>query len=218
MFWHSDSRIFGGVVWSDCDPWMDRQNINSKEALPYGFRWWPCIYSLAPGGLVYMKCQDFAFTGGRPRPCDFSRLVPFVQLAGPVPPSSLPEEVSDDDAPPEPELGSQSTWRQMWRRNPNRSNTSGLSIDGGSYTAGTQSGWHSDTDESIHASTSSSLACSTAATPGSVLSCGPSSSSSGFSWCMPSASSASSWVPPTSSSASEWACPTGLSDYEVGEF
>ena len=101
-FWHPNSRVFGGVVWSNCQPLVDQQPIGEG---PAGFYiWWPCIYSITVEGWVFVKCQDFCFTRGRPRLCHLSRLRPYIQLAGPpvvymMPLLAVPEdeEVSSDD-------------------------------------------------------------------------------------------------------------------------
>ena len=190
-FWDPQSKIFGGVVWSNCNPQTDMQSITSKEAPADGFQWWPCIFSIAPDGLVYMKCQDFAFTGGRPRPCDISRLVPYIQLAAPVRLSPVPEELS---------ILNSNFILQM-----NPSEFSGVYPDGATDTASTVSG----TDESID--TSSRTSWSTVATTNSVLSIRSSSTSSSFSWQMlPSLLS-------TSASSSSWAHLTSPTDSEVNE-
>ena len=216
-FWHQNSRIFGGVVWSNCGPWMDRQHINSEFALaapPYSFQWWPCIYSIAPDGLVYVKCQDFVFTKGRPRLCDTSRLVPFMQLAGPIPLTPLPEEVSEDDvsssdedeedpdSEPQTELVISPVLNLSLISQMRPSKPSGFGPD----------------DDSDTASTRSTIASSS----GTSMTSWSSSTSSSSALTVTSSSAAASWVDPTISSASSWADPTSsevdLSDYEVFEF
>ena len=42
-------------------------------------------------GRVLVKCQDFAFTGGRPWPTHVSRIKRFEQLAGSFPLAPVPE-------------------------------------------------------------------------------------------------------------------------------
>ena len=197
-FWDSSSRIFGGIVWSDCNPWADKQHINSKMINSYGFQWWPCIFSITIDGQVYMKCQDFAFTRGRPRPCHISRLIIHVEFTWTVHPIPVQEEIPDDEDDPEHEDELESIYdiyEQDWTSIPP------LGSDCGSGTP--------DIDGSTDAGPSSNGSSFTATTPSSVLS---SSSCSLFSFCMPQ-SSLQSWP-----SASSRASSDGESQYEIIEF
>ena len=197
-FWDPSSRIFGGIVWSDCNPWADKQHINSKMINYYGFQWWPCIFSITMYGQVYMKCQDFAFTRGRPRLCDISRLIAYTQFTGPVHPNPVQEEIPDDEDELESDLADiYDIYEQDWTR------ISPLGSDCGSGTP--------DMDGSTDAGPSSSGSSSTATTPSSLLS----SSCSLFSFCMPQ-SSLQSW--PSASSRADRDISDGDSQYEIIEF
>ena len=96
-FFDVDSRIFGGLVWSDCNPNEETLAIDVPQSIITCSEWWPCIYSITAYGRVYVKCQDFAFTKGRPRLCHISRLVPFMQLAGVVKLTPVPEECEAEE-------------------------------------------------------------------------------------------------------------------------
>ena len=76
-----NGRIYAGVIWSDCNPNTDTIVINFETTC--SFQWWPALISICLSGETYAKCQDFVFTGGRPRAIDKSRCHFFHQMHGP---------------------------------------------------------------------------------------------------------------------------------------
>ena len=66
-----NGRIYAGVIWSDCNPNTDTIVINFETTC--SFQWWLALISICLSGETYAKCQDFVFTGGRPRAIDKSR-------------------------------------------------------------------------------------------------------------------------------------------------
>lgn len=93
-------RIYAGVIWSNCNPHTDTLVINIQTTAC--FIWWPALISISSCSEIYAKCQDFAFTRGRPRAIDISRCHRFHQVHGPVMLTPVPEGCmceydSDDD-------------------------------------------------------------------------------------------------------------------------